>query len=109
MTMLISSGIFWLIFLSAFIHGLIAKKKSAFGTNADKKSVLYGNLCAVSNLLAGFLLFELFSFIVAVSGVPIIINIVLHILAWYVSMYAAHRYFPRVINRIVELFVDADR
>ena len=75
-TMLISSGIFWLICLSAFIYALISKKKNSFKTNADKNSVLYGNLCAVFNLLAGSLLFELFSFITALSAVPISKNTV---------------------------------
>ncbi len=105
-TMIISTVIFWLIMLVAFIYALSLKKRDY---DNYKDNDLYGRLCMLFNLICGFLLFEVFSFSIGVYIKSIIMNIILHFPAWYVSMWTAQWIFPRIVNRLVGVFVKPDK
>ncbi len=107
-TMIISTVIFWTIMLVTFVYALFLRKRDS-GYDSDKDNDLYGRLCMIFNLICGFLLFEVFSFIVAVCIKSIIMNVILHFPAWYVSMWTAQWIFPHIVNRIVEVFVKPDK
>ncbi len=106
-TMVISTIVFWIIFFIVLIYGYVLKKRDP-ERNMYGKSDLYGTLCFIFNLSGGFVLFELFSFVIAVFAESIPLNIVLHIPAWYISMWAAQWILPHIVNRIVELFIECD-
>lgn len=72
-TMIISTAVFWGIMLIALIYGYILEKSDTQG-----KSNLHGTLCFIFNLFGGFLLFELFSFAIAVFVGSVVFNIILH-------------------------------
>lgn len=104
-TMIISTIIFWIIIFIVLIYGYILKKRN-IKQNRCEKDDLYGILCSVFNLFSGFLLFELFSFTIAVFTGSVIFNIILHFPAWYIAMWTAERIFPHIVNRLVGIFVD---
>lgn len=107
LTMIISTILFWIIFFITFMYGYILQKRSIEQYSYEEDD-LYGKLCLIFNLLGGFLLFELFSFVIAVFIKSIILNVILHFPAWYISMWTAHRILPHIVNRLVEIFVDSD-
>lgn len=104
-TMIISTVVFWIIIFIVLIYGYILNKRN-IKQNRYEKDDLYGILCFVFNLFSGFLLFELFSFAIAVFTGSVIFNIILHFPAWYIAMWTAERIFPHIVNRLVGIFVD---
>lgn len=104
-TMIISTIVFWTVFFIVLIYGYILKKRDT-KQHKYEKSDLYGTLCFIFNLFCGFLLFELFSFAIAVFTGSVIFNIILHFPAWYIAMWIAERIFPHIVNRLVGIFVD---
>lgn len=104
-TMIISTIVFWIIFFIVLIYGYILKNRDT-KQNKYEESDLYGTLCFIFNLFCGFLLFELFSFVIAMFVKSIILNVILHFPAWYISMWTAERIFPHIVNRLVGIFVD---
>lgn len=105
-TMVISTAVFWIIIFISLIYGYAIKKRDT-RQNKYEKIDLYGTLCFIFNLLGGFLLFELFSFVIALFIESIIFNIILHFPAWYIAMWTAERIFPHIVNRLVGIFVDS--
>lgn len=108
LTMIISTFLFWIIFFITFVYGHILQKRSIKQYSYEEND-LYGKLCLIFNLFGGFLLFELFSFLIAVFIKSIILNIILHFPAWYISIWTAHRILPHIVNYIIEIFVDSDK
>lgn len=104
-TMIISTVVFWIIIFIVLIYGYILNKRN-IKQNRYEKDDLYGTLCFIFNLFGGFLLFELFSFAIAVFASSIILNIILHFPAWYITMWTAERIFPHIVNRLVGIFID---
>ncbi|MCM1507878.1 MAG: hypothetical protein NC177_12200 [Ruminococcus flavefaciens] len=76
-TMIISMTVFWGIILITLMYGYIIKKRDT-QPNSYEKSDLHGNLCFIFNLFGGFLLFEVFSFVIAVFTKSVVFNIILH-------------------------------
>jgi len=94
--------------LITLIYGHAMKKREIERDN-NKENDLYGKLCFTFNLLAGFIMFELFSFVIAAFIKSIILNVILHFPAWFISMWAAQWIFPHIVDRIVEIFVKPDK
>lgn len=87
----------------SIINGYIDRKKRnvTYG-----KMDRFGSICSVANLLCGFILFEIISFVIATSIKNIIVIILLHIVAWWGALWIAHRILPHIVNRIVSIFIN---
>lgn len=104
-TLIISSAVFWSIILIGCIAGLIEIKKHPLkhGNMAKDK---YGTLCMILNLTGGFVLFEILSCFIAFHIKSIMLIIILHIPAWWISAWTAHRILPHLMNRIADILSD---
>ena len=106
-TMAVSTAVFW---LPALILGIRSKRRSQQQTvpyNVQSPD-LADILREILNLFCGFLLFALFSFLIAKLTRSVILSIVLHLPAWWISLWCAHRVFPRAVNPLVDHFTHSD-
>lgn len=104
-TLIISSAAFWSIIFIGCIAGLIERKKHPLkhGNPAKDK---HGTLCMILNLTGGFMLFETLSLLIVLNIRSIILIIILHIPAWWISAWTAHRILPHLMNRIADILSD---
>ena len=63
-----------------------------------------GDLCTVFNLAAAFILFELLCAGIAVLCRYTGFAALLFLPAYFISLWAAHRVFPHIVNRIIGVF-----
>ncbi len=103
LTLIISSAVFWLIALIFII--ISAHRRKTPPMHGKSQTDLYGDVCAVSNLFCGFLLFELLCAGTALLSRVSFIAVVLFLPAYFLSLWAAHRLFPHIVNRIVGIFI----
>lgn len=107
-TMFTSAAVFWTITVIILIVGCVLRKRDIAKYNSEKLDN-HSNICLALNLIAFFLLFELFSFVIALFIKSIIMSMVLHFIDLYVSAWTAHRFFPRFTGRIVNFMINMKR
>ena len=103
-TMAVSTAVFWLIPLILWVCAAFLKKRNPAPRKYEKMDP-EGNLCGIFNLIGGFLVFELLSFLIAWSTKSVILNIILHIPALFAALWCAQWLCPYVVNPIVHFFV----
>lgn len=104
-TMLTSAAVFWTIALITLIFACVLRKRDIAKYNI-KKTDNHCNIYLALNFVAFFLLFELFSFMIAFFIKSIILSVALHFIALYVSAWTAHRFFPHMADRIVNFMIN---
>lgn len=103
----VSSLIFWGIIAVAFVFNRMEQKKHPLSSGHEVKDK-YGDVCAVCNLLSGFVMFAVCSAGIAVLTEHFILSVVLHAVTWYLSGICMERFFPHINNRLVALFIRPD-
>lgn len=104
-TMITSAAVFWTITVIILIVGCVLRKRDIAKYNSEKLDN-HSNICLALNLVAAFLLFELFSFVIAIFIKSIILSVAIHFIAWYISLWTGHRIFPHIVNRIVDFVIN---
>lgn len=107
-TMLTSAAVFWTIIFITLIFACVLRKRDIAKYNS-KKTENHCNIFLALNLVAFFLLFELFSFVISIFIKSIVLSIILHFIALYISLWTGHRIFPHIVNRLVNFVINMKR